>query len=57
MKKSFVADDDVGGKTRHLDASDRFHPELGIFHYLDLLYALLGKVCRSIADRAEIEIL
>src|SRR6266478_6096573 len=52
---AFVVDHDEGGEILDLDAPDRFHAELGIFHHLDLLDAVLGKVRRSSADRAEIE--
>src|SRR3954471_13027621 len=52
---ALVVDDDEGRKILDLDAPDRFHAELGIFHHLDLLDAVLGKVGRGTADRAEIE--
>src|SRR3954463_10417390 len=51
---ALVVDDDEGREIHHLDAPDRFHAEFGIFHHLDLLDAVLGEVCRSPADRAEI---
>src|SRR5690242_21717044 len=50
-----VIDDDEGGEILHLDAPDRLHAELGIFHRLDLLDAMLGEVRRRAADRGEIE--
>src|SRR6202042_2423462 len=52
---ALVVDDDEGREIHHLDAPDRFHAEFGIFHYLDLLDAVLGEVRRGTADRAEIE--
>src|ERR1700710_1842135 len=52
---ALVVDDDEGWKILDLDAPDRFHAELGIFHHLDLLDAVLGEICRGTADRAEIE--
>src|ERR1700712_3137678 len=52
---ALVVDDDEGRKILDLDAPDRFHAEFGIFHHLDLLDAVLGKVRRRTADRAEIE--
>src|SRR5258708_20282863 len=39
---ALVVDDDEGREIHHLDAPDRFHAELGIFHHLDLLDAVLG---------------
>src|SRR6478672_12334276 len=52
---ALVVDDDEGREIHHLDAPDRFHPEFGIFHYLDLLDAVLGKVSRRPSNRAEIK--
>src|SRR5258707_4473483 len=52
---ALVVDDDEGRKILDLDAPDRFHAEFGIFHHLDLLYAVLCEVCRGPPDRAEIE--
>src|SRR5689334_22617112 len=52
---ALVVDDDEGRKIHHVDAPDRFHPEFGIFHDLDLPDAVFGKVCRSTPDRAEVE--
>src|ERR1700704_6906522 len=52
---ALVVDDDEGREILDLDAPDRFHAEFGIFHDLDLLDAVLGEVCRSPSDRAEIE--
>src|SRR6266702_2253973 len=52
---ALVVDDDEGREIHDFDAPDRFHAEFGIFHHLDLLDAVLGEVCRSPADRAEIE--
>src|SRR4051794_40819267 len=50
-----VVDDDEGREIHPLDAPDRFHAEFGIFHHLDFLDAVLGEICRSTADRSEIE--
>src|SRR3979409_693176 len=44
---ALVVDDDEGGEILHLDAPDRLHAELGIFHGLDLLDAVLGEVGRT----------
>src|SRR5262245_35062103 len=52
---AFVVDDDEGREVLHLDPPDRLHAELGIFHGLDLLDAVLGEVGRRAADRGEIE--
>src|SRR6478752_6942698 len=52
---ALVVDDDERGEVDDLDAPDRFHAELGIFEHLDLLDAVLGKIRRGTADRAEIE--
>src|ERR1700688_2243471 len=52
---ALVVDDDEGREIHHRDAPDRFHAELGIFHHLDLLDAVLGEIGRSTPDRAEIE--
>src|SRR5437899_11348583 len=52
---ALVVDDDEGRKIHDLDAPDRFHTKLGIFHDFDLLDAMLGEVRRGAADRAEIE--
>src|SRR4030081_534189 len=52
---ALVVDDDEGRKVLDLDAPDRFHAELGIFHHPDLLDAVFGEVCCRAADRAEIE--
>src|SRR5258707_10277460 len=52
---ALVVDDDEGREIHHLDAPDRFHAELGIFHHLDLLDAVLGEVCGRSSDRAEVE--
>src|SRR4029078_3315253 len=52
---ALVVDDDEGREILDLDAPDRLHAEFGIFHHLDLLDAVLGKVRRRSADRAEIE--
>src|SRR5512140_68434 len=52
---ALVVDHDEGREILDLDAPDRFHAELGIFHHLDLLDAVLGKVRRRSPDRAEIE--
>src|SRR5258705_10369087 len=52
---ALVVDDDEGREILDLDAPDRFHAEVGIFHHLDLLDAVLGEVRRRTADRAGIE--
>src|SRR3979409_662591 len=52
---ALVVDHDEGGEILHLDAPDRLHAELGIFHRLDLLDAVLGQVGGGPADRGEIE--
>src|SRR5207249_10805651 len=52
---ALVVDDDEGRKIHDLDAPDRFHTRLGIFHDFDLLDAVLGEVRRRSSDRAEIE--
>src|SRR6185312_17298348 len=52
---ALVVDDDEGREILDLDAPDRLHAEFGIFHHLDLLDAVFGKVGRGTADRAEIE--
>src|SRR6478735_4320304 len=52
---ALVVDDAEGREILDLDAPDRLHAEFGIFHHLDLLDAVLGKVRRRTADRAEIE--
>src|SRR5712672_4177086 len=52
---ALVVDHDEGREILHLDAPDRLHAELGIFHGLDLLDAMLGEVRRRAADRGEIE--
>src|SRR5260221_4970874 len=52
---ALVVDDDEGREIHDLDAPDRLHAELGIFHHFDLLDAVLGEVCRRTPDRAEIE--
>src|SRR5438034_9479118 len=50
-----VVDDDEGREIHDLDAPDRFHAEFGIFDDFNFLDAVFGEVCRSTADRAEIE--
>src|ERR1700682_6801369 len=52
---ALVVDDDEGREILDLDAPDRFHAEFGIFHHLDLLDAVFGKVRRGPADRAQIK--
>src|SRR3954470_11978688 len=52
---ALVVDDDEGRKIHDLDAPDRFHAELGIFHHLDLLDAVLGEIGRSTPDRAQVK--
>src|SRR5205823_10270668 len=52
---ALVIDHDECRKILDLDAPDRLHAELGIFHRLDLLDAVLGEVRRRAADRGEIE--
>src|ERR1700689_734730 len=52
---ALVVDDDEGGKIYHLDSPHRFHAELGVFHHLDPLDAILREARRRAADRAEIE--
>src|ERR1700727_2887032 len=52
---ALVIDDDEGRKILDFDAPDRLHAEFGIFHHLDLLDAVLGKIRRRPADRTKIE--
>src|SRR5215475_11983281 len=52
---ALVVDHDECGKILHLDSPNRLHAELGIFHGLDLLDAMLGEVCRRATDGGEIK--
>src|SRR5438552_19138907 len=52
---ALVIDHDECRKILDLDAPDRLHAELGIFHRLDLLDAMLGEVRGGAADRAKIK--
>jgi hypothetical protein len=52
---TLAVDDDEGREVFDLDAPDRLHAELGIFHDLDLADAVLRKARGRAADRAQIE--
>src|SRR5262249_46292063 len=52
---AFVVDHDEGREIFPLDPPDRLHAELGIFHDLAFLDAMLGEVRRRAADGGEIE--
>src|SRR5690348_1516046 len=52
---ALVIDDDEGGEVLDLDAPDRLHTKLWIFHHFDLLDAVLGQIGRRSTNRGEIE--
>src|SRR6516225_7787987 len=52
---ALVVDHDEGREIFYLDPPDRLHAELGVFHGLDLLDAMLREVRRRAANGGEIE--
>src|SRR6185369_12532023 len=49
---ALVVDDDEGREVLDLDLPDRLHAELGIFHHLDLLDAVLGEIALRLPRRS-----